>query len=170
MASSVLIAFTTKHGSTEEVARAIAEALRRPGTSADVRRAKDVRDLEGYDMVVVGAPLYMGRWRREAVSFLRRHRRALTELPTAVFALGPVGDSEESREEPQRQLDRALAKVPDVEPASVALFGGVIDPAKLRFPFNRMPAGDWRDWDAIRAWGEELASLSAGRESGSVRS
>jgi hypothetical protein len=43
-------------------------------------------------------------------------------------------------------------KVPEVHPAAVAIFGGVVDPKRLRFPFNRMPASDARDWASIRAW------------------
>ena len=33
----------------------------------------------------------------------------------------------------------------------------MIDPARLRFAFNRMPACDARDWDAIAAWADEVA-------------
>jgi hypothetical protein len=47
--------------------------------------------------------------------------------------------------------------VPEVKPYAVAVFGGVIDPHSLRFPFNRFPASDARDWGAIRAWATELA-------------
>jgi hypothetical protein len=36
-------------------------------------------------------------------------------------------------------------------------FGGVVDPARLRFPFNRLSAADTRDWDAIESWEAELA-------------
>jgi menaquinone-dependent protoporphyrinogen oxidase len=61
----------------------------------------------------------------------------------------------------QSQLDHALAGVREVTPVSIGLFGGVIDPARLRFPFNRMPASDARDWDAIRAWACDLAQLLA---------
>ena len=39
----------------------------------------------------------------------------------------------------------------------MAIFGGVIRPDALRFPFNRMPACDARDRDAIRAWARDLA-------------
>lgn len=56
------------------------------------------------------------------------------------------------------QLDKALSKTRELEPRSVAVFGGVIDPSKLRFPLNRLPASDARDWDAIDAWVEELAA------------
>jgi menaquinone-dependent protoporphyrinogen IX oxidase len=40
----------------------------------------------------------------------------------------------------------------------IELFGGVINPAKLHFPFNHMPTGDARDWKAIRAFAERLAT------------
>jgi menaquinone-dependent protoporphyrinogen IX oxidase len=56
------------------------------------------------------------------------------------------------------QLDKALARFPWVEPTTIAIFGGVLDPAKLRFPFSRMPAFDARDWYAIEAWAEEIAN------------
>lgn len=35
----------------------------------------------------------------------------------------------------------------------------MIDPTRLRFTFNRMPADDARDWTAIRAWANKLAAL-----------
>lgn len=38
----------------------------------------------------------------------------------------------------------------------MAVFGGVIDPERLRFPFSHMKAVDLRDWPAIRAWAAEL--------------
>jgi menaquinone-dependent protoporphyrinogen IX oxidase len=62
----------------------------------------------------------------------------------------------------REQLDRALAKEPWLEPVSVAIFGGVVDPAKLRFPLNRcMEPSDARDWDAIRSWADGLAETFA---------
>jgi hypothetical protein len=60
--------------------------------------------------------------------------------------------------ESRAQLDKALAKVPEVRPRSIAVFGGVIDPAKLRFPLSRMPASDARDWDAIDEWADDVAT------------
>src|SRR5207247_10002042 len=110
-----------------------------------------------------------GRLHADARRFLARLRSHLATLPTAVFAMGPGtledGDVRRSRE----QLDRALAAVPEVEPVSVAIFGGVVDPAKLRFPFNRMAAVDARDWGEIRSWGEEVAeALSAYERMGVV--
>jgi menaquinone-dependent protoporphyrinogen oxidase len=110
---------------------------------------------------VLGGALYMGRWHTDARRFLKRHREVLADLPVAVFALGPLALKERDVVGSRKQLDRALAKVPEVDPFSVAVFGGVVDPTKLRFPFSRMPRSDARDWDAIAAWAGEIAEQLA---------
>jgi len=157
--ADVLLAFATKQGFTGEVADAVASVLREAGLDVELRPAGEVRDVAGHRAVVLGAPLYMGRWHRDARRLLRRNRKALAELPVAVFALGPLSDEESQRRGAERQLRRALARAAGLEPAAVAVFAGALDPARLRFPFNRMPAGDWRDWDAIRGWAGELPLL-----------
>ena len=156
MAIDVLVAYATKHGSTEEVAEAVTEELQGLGLEVELAKLRKVRDLDGYRSVVIGAPLYTGRWHKDARKFVKRHGKALEELPVAVFALGPLKLAEEDVAGSRKQLDRALALAPELRPATVEVFGGVIDPAKLRFPFNRMEAGDARDWDAIRAWARSL--------------
>ena len=159
--TQILVAYGSKRGSTREVAEAIAGTLRGRGRIVEVQPAAEVEDLAAYDGVVLGGSLYFGRWHEDAVAFLKRHRDALRDRPLAVFALGPKTTAERDVAESRARLDRALR---DVEPATVAVFGGVVDPAKLRFPFNRLPASDARDWDAIVAWAEEVESLLAGSE------
>jgi len=151
----VLVAYVSNHGSTREVAEAITGSLEKAGLRAELRPATEVGELDGYDAVVLGAPIYMGRWQRHAHSFLRHHRDALAERPLAVFALGPLHDDPKEWSEARVQLDAALARH-DVEPCVVELFGGRIDPSHLRFPFTKIPPGDARDWSAIAAWGEAL--------------
>src|SRR5207248_7073318 len=51
---------------------------------------------------------------------------------------------------------QGAGKGPEVEPRSVAVFGGVVDPAKLRFPLSRLPASEARDWDAIDEWADQV--------------
>ena len=58
-------------------------------------------------------------------------------------------------------VDAALAETPNVTPTLIASFGGVVNPQSLRFPFNRLPASDARDWDAIRQFAEQAGSLFA---------
>jgi menaquinone-dependent protoporphyrinogen oxidase len=157
-ARRVLVAYATKRGSTREVAEQIATTLQEQRLRVDLRAAADCRELHEYRAVVLGGALYMGRWHRDARAFLKRHADALQTRPIALFALGPLRLDEKSVRGSRQQLDRALKRFRDLDPFAVAIFGGVIDPAKLRFPFNRMQPGDARDWDAIRAWARDLAA------------
>jgi menaquinone-dependent protoporphyrinogen oxidase len=167
MASSVLVGYATQYGSTQEVAEAIAATLRESGLAVDIQPLREVRTLLEYSAVVLGAPLMTGRFHKDAGRFLSRHREALTERPLAVFALGPVHDphDEEEWKNSRAQLDNELAKYPWLTPAAAELFGGKFDPAKLRFPLNRLagkePASDARDWTAIRAWAAALKPVLA---------
>ncbi|HEX5621052.1 MAG TPA: flavodoxin domain-containing protein [Solirubrobacteraceae bacterium] len=156
MSKPILVAYATKHESTREVATALAVRMRIRGAEVDVRPASEVGTLSPYGAVVLGGALYAGRWHRDARRFLAHHRDELSRLPLAVFGMGPLKTEPADVDASRRQLDRALAKEPDLVPMSVRIFGGVIDPAKLRFPFTHMNAADARDWDAISAWAEEL--------------
>jgi menaquinone-dependent protoporphyrinogen oxidase len=159
MTTEVLIAYASKHGSTEQVARRIGEVLRAQALSTTIEEAGAVTDLDGVRAVVLGGSIYVGRWHRDARAFLRRHADALDEIPFAVFALGPGKNTAHDFEQSRSQLDHALAKEPELEPRAVAVFGGVVDPERLRFPFNHMPAVDIRDWPTIHAWAAELPGL-----------
>ena len=164
MSDSILVAYATRYGSTQEVAEAVAETLRDNGLEVEVQPMREVRTLEGYGAVVVGAALYMYRWHKDARRFLSRHRKALVELPVAIFALGPVKDpyDEEEWRNSRDQLDKELAKHTWLKPVDVEILGGRFDPELLRFPLNLFagsdPASDIRDWTAIRAWAGDLAA------------
>jgi len=159
----VLVAYASLHGSTRDVAEAIAEILRERGLQVDCAAAQEVRALEGYDAVVLGAALYIGRFHKDASRFLRQHQQALSGLPIAIFAMGPFHDEEKEWRDVRGQLTRQLGKFAWIHPVACEVFGGVFDPRKLRFPFTlipafrKMPASDIRDWSAIRAWSKEVA-------------
>ena len=168
MSASILVTYATRYGSTQEVAEAIAATLREAGLDVDFQPVRKVRSLEKYRAVVLGAPLYIGRWHKEAHRFLSQHQAALTQQPVAIFAIGPLQDEEKQWRDVRAQLDKELAKYPWLSPVAVEVFGGKYDPAKLRFPdtlianapaspLYQMPASDVRDWTAIRTWASELA-------------
>lgn len=159
--NKVLVAYATKAGSTGEVAEVIGQVLCEGGAAVDVKPVKEVSDVSGYSGVVVGSAVRMGSWLPEAVKFVETHTAALEKKPVAYFQVSSFlkEDTPEKRQEAATYLGAVRALV---EPASVGLFAGKIDYSKLSF-FDRAIAkmvgsaeGDWRDWDAIRAWAGEL--------------
>lgn len=106
-------------------------------------------------ILVVGAPIYSGRWLSGAHRILKRVARLSPDCvpPVAIFALGPrMDEGPENWRLPRQQLQRSLSKHPSLSPVSIALFGGA-DPPK------KSPRRDIRDWEAISAWADEIAPL-----------
>ncbi len=151
-----MVAYASKYGSVEEVAQFVAGRLKERGIECDVvdARAAVVGD---HDLVVLGAGLYMGRLHKQARRFLKRNWVALAHVPYAVFAMGPLSSEEAELAKVRPQLAKGLEGAP--EPAEAVVFGGVIRRDALRFPFNRMPEGDHRDWDTITAFASRVAEL-----------
>ena len=157
--TNTLVAYATNSGTTEDVAKAIAEELGKNGAQATVRRIDEVSSLEGFDAVIVGAPMIMG-WHQEAVKFIKAHEGALSKLPTAYFimAMSLTQTGEVSLQGTPLAIDPRLAKppknpnklgfkeryalpekyvrpilqaAPGVKPVSVAVFGGRLDLYRL---------------------------------------
>ncbi|CAG0986571.1 menaquinone-dependent protoporphyrinogen oxidase [Anaerolineae bacterium] len=164
MSNSILVTFSTIYGSTQEVAEQIAATLREHGNAVDLQPIKQVRSLDQYRAVVLGAPLYMFHWHKDALNFLSRYRTALARKPVAIFALGPLNNVEKEFQEARAMLDKELAKFTWFAPVAIEMFGGRMEPAKFRFPhnlipaMNKMPASDIRDWTAIRTWASNLST------------
>jgi menaquinone-dependent protoporphyrinogen oxidase len=164
MSTSILVAYATRYGSTQEVAEVVATTLREKGLEVAIQPMRDTLSLEGYHAVVLGAALYMNHWHKDALHFLSRYHEALMERPVAIFALGPIHTDEKEWQGAREQLDKELEKFPWLTPIALEILGGKFDPAKLRFPYNllpglkNMPVSDVRDWTAIRAWASDLAT------------
>ena len=135
-------------GRTREVAEAVGATLRERGFQVEVEPAGKVKDCGRYDAVVVGGALYRGRWHRDARRLLKRRRKEFPSKPVAVFGMGPCRNEEIALDRAGQQLQRALAKMPEVEALSIGVFGGV----------DRNKNVDARDWNAIRVWTQEVGA------------
>ena len=156
---TILVAYASKGGATAEIAEWIGEALRRTGAAVDVRPADDVPTLEGFDAVVVGGPMYMGKVLKPVPSFFSRHRAALTGKPVAVFIAGSsLGRDDPKADQHGQTVAEGAAR--DVPVAAVGLFGGRFSSRNVpligRFLKNAVKEEDTRDRAAIEAWAEAL--------------
>lgn len=155
----ILVVFATRHGSTPEVAEAVAEELRAGGAEVDVRPASLDGGLRGYRAVVLGAPMILG-WHKDALRFIERHRYELATMTTVYFvmavSLTETGEDHvdgvpivkdpwltkrpkdpaklsfrERYARPSEYLKKPLKKAPEVRPSSVAFFAGSLDLTKM---------------------------------------
>lgn len=169
----VMIAYASRHGATRGIAERLGETLRAEGLLASVRNIQEDPDPHGADAVVVGGAAYMGNWLDEASAYLRGHREALASRPTWLFSSGPVGENRHSKDgqdllAPPPFLVKAGA---DVGARGIQVFFGRWDPSDppltvperlfRLLPISKgvLPAGDFRDWPAIEAWGREIAQV-----------
>ena len=156
----VLIAYASVSGSTGEVAQAIGEVLQEQGMSVDVKSVKAATDLGAYDAFVIGSSIRAGRWLPEAMHFLEDHHDDLSSRSVAYFTtcLTMVDDTEDNRRTVLAYMEPILQKTPDVKPIGLGLFAGSLDPERQLAMQTIGPQGDYRNWQAIRAWADEIAS------------
>ncbi len=168
MRSSALIVYATRSGSTGEVAQAIAAAMDEAGVPAEVQAVQEVATLSGKQAIILGAPLYIGRFPKEFHQFLRFHREALHGRRPWFFVVGPTRNRAEDFEAARKQAARQLSAYPWLYVKDVQVFGGRWGLQNLPFPFSllrripgnplkKIPAEDIRDWAAIRTWGMAVA-------------
>ncbi|KXK22509.1 MAG: protoporphyrinogen oxidase [Chloroflexi bacterium OLB15] len=165
----ILVAFSSKHNSTAEIAGEIADTLRSfSGFEVDVKDAAVVLGLKPYDAVVVGSAIYAGHWQTEAVSFLRRYKDQLSRKLVWVFASGPLGTDDSLAPRNATAVPEDIRELVDlIHPRSTILFSGKLDPSQLGLlertisKVVRAPDGDFRDWDAIRSWATSIGEVLA---------
>lgn len=165
MADRILVAYASKYGSTAEVAQAIGDVLAKKGAEVDIVPARRVKNILPYRLVVLGTAIRMSDPMKEALLFAEKFRADLKKVPTALFSVGlqMKEDTPENREKTMEFLKPLRELL--FESFSLGLFGGLVEHRRfgifLRFFAKRektgiLAEGDWRDWDAIRRWAENL--------------
>lgn len=159
MTKKFLVGYTTNAGSTAEVAQAVADAIKDDRVQVEVARLEEIRSVDEYETVIVGAPMIVG-WHRSATAFLKKHQDALSKKKVAYFftamSLTETGEKEVDGvpllvddeltappKNPQRlnfkenyatvtnYLRPVLKAAPLVKPLSAAFFGGKLEMFRL---------------------------------------
>lgn len=155
----VLVAAASRHGSSVELAHAIAQQLTAGALTVDVRPPEDVVDVADYDAVVLGSAVYAGRWLASAKGLVERCGEGLRARPVWLFSSGPLGDPLEPTEDPVDAAEMVAA----TGARDHRVFAGKLDKQALNLAEKaivavvRAPEGDYRDWPAVRAWASAIA-------------
>lgn len=92
MGNKIAVIYKSKYGSTKRYAGWIALKL-----GADLYELSDIRtkDLENYDTIIYGGPLYVGKIK--GINFITNNYDKISNKNLIVFTVGMESDSEESR-------------------------------------------------------------------------
>jgi menaquinone-dependent protoporphyrinogen oxidase len=162
----ILVAFASSAGSTEEIATVISGVLLSSGQRVDQCRMSQVRVITTYRAVVMGTAIRRGKPLPDAMRFVGEHRAALRHLRIACFSAGVYmrEDTPENRKRTEAFLAPLLVEIN--QPVALGCFAGKIDRNLLsrfwrwlapRDASGQAVHGDWRDWDKIQSWAQDLA-------------
>jgi menaquinone-dependent protoporphyrinogen oxidase len=181
----VQVVYASRHGGTAGIAERIAKILRSEGADVGVADAANRPDSDGFDAYVIGSGVQIGSWHKEGTEFLERNQATLATRPVWLFSSGPLPGSSKMIEGTDRLT---LALGPEEGPGSggrkkIAALSAAIHPRDHRvfygafnpeerpksmqerlvrlLPASKdiLPAGDFREWDAIDAWAGEIAAV-----------
>lgn len=153
----VLVAYSSKHGSTAGIAERIGSRFTARGLEADVIDVKNGPDPVDYDAIVLGSAVYMGSWQKDAVAFAREHVPQLRVRPLWMFSSGPL--AEPTLDEPKTVDELRLL----LQPRGHRVFAGALDKGRLSLPERVVIAaissqmkkeleGDFREWQEMDEW------------------
>jgi menaquinone-dependent protoporphyrinogen oxidase len=161
MSVKILVAASSRHGATDELAQMIGSTIAQHGLVVDVRQMDDVDTVFPYDALVLGSAVYMGRWLSEARQFVDLHEGGILSRPTWLFSSGPIGTSAGA------DTFDADALVRRTGARDHHLFGGRLLKGSLGLRERavarllRVPDGDHREWAAAAAWATAIARTLA---------
>lgn len=102
--TKILIAFGSEEGQTAKISRHAAECLRAEGVTVDLLDCRSVPGefiLQGYDGVMLGASIHLGRHQRYVIDFVQLYRTELEQIPSAFFTVCLTAKSHEPDDQQQ---------------------------------------------------------------------
>lgn len=171
----ILVVYHSEEGQTARIAERIATVLSEHG--AVVERATTEADPspDGFDGVVAGDSIHLGRHSRSLRRWLTHHADVLDSLPTALFqvSLTSAHDDPEKTDEAHELLQRLLDGT-GFDPDIVGLFAGSLAYTRYgwlkRTMMHRIAASqgdptdtstdhEFTDWDAVEHFANDAIAL-----------
>ncbi len=172
----VLVAYSSRFGSTEEIAIDIVETLEDEGIEVkllNLRKITQIPDITNYDGILVGSGIMQGEWTEESLAFLKQYRETLNKTVLGLFvSSGEAANPKLYFDARNKYLKRLVEKFEFTNDPEIEAFGGVFDlsPNSIHseqekkilkqiilsdttgFIVNDGKLSDFRNWQKIRDW------------------
>ena len=168
MEKSLLI-YSTVDGQTEAICKRMASCAK--NTSVDVMSISNVRNLDDYKTIIIGASIRYGKYRNELYKFINENLLVLESKKNAFFSVNVVARKPEKNSPNNNPyVIKFLDKI-NWKPKNIEVFAGKIDYPKYKFidkyaikfimwvtkgPTDTSQSYEFTDWNKVEAFAENL--------------
>jgi menaquinone-dependent protoporphyrinogen oxidase len=174
----ILITYGTTEGQTARISEYLAEVIRDHGHEAYAvdLKGSGVPEPDGYDAVIVGASIHMGKHEDYVQDFVRKNRDALERLLSAFFSVSLT--AHDDSEEAEGYIEEFVQET-GWRPGMVGLFGGALLYTQYGFIKRHLmkqiarhkgsPDTDtsrdyvYTDWESVKHFADEFLELAPSR-------
>lgn len=173
----VLIVYATHEGQTAKIAHEMAGSLRSKGHRVDAVRVHDAPEPDGYELVIVGSPIHLGKHDAVIADWVKRHADRVKSAHGAFFSVSLASASRDpaERDEARRLAVDFLSEL-DWMPEFVGCFAGALTYSQYgllkRWVMRRIAAkegGDtdtdhdyeYTDWTSVIEFAEQAVAVAA---------
>jgi len=175
--ANIYVAYGTVEGQTAQIAEYIAELIRTHGHQAEAADLKQSGDTlpGGCDGVIVAASVHMGKHEGHVTDFVKKNRRDLERLPSALVSVSLAAHGDEQNAEGYVEK---FEEETGWRPAHVGLFAGALLYTHYGFIKKRLMkkiASDkgsldtdttrdyvYTEWDGVQRFTEDFLAGLAG--------
>lgn len=167
---TILVAYASSYGSTQEMARGLASDLKITGYAVDLSPVEEVTTLQPYQAVILGTPIHCGLWAKPMQQFLYRTRHDIATKPLYAWITCMRVLEDAGYEHAQRYyVTPELRSLPSVR--SIEVFAGRVVPSELTWQDASMVQkrydgeqtitvlrGDYREWTRFHEWAQTIVT------------
>lgn len=161
--NQILVVYGSKKGATKEIAERVAGVIKKNGYDVDVSAAATVNKIDAYQGIVLGSSVYIGQWHKDVVKFVEKFEKQLDKKQVWIFSSGPTGEGDPlTLMKGWLYPSKLEGIIKGLSPVSMTMFHGALDEGSMnfleKFMIKKVGAGlgDYRDWDVIEGWAENV--------------
>lgn len=168
MKNRLLLLYSSVDGHTRDICDFIKNKTL---SKADLYSLDDPPCLEDYDVIVIGASIRYGNYRKNLFDFLQQNREVLDKKETAFFSVNVVARKEGKNNPKNNPYVLKFLTKTSWRPAHLAVFAGKIDYPRYKFvdryaiklimritsgPTDTSKTYEFTDWQAVEAFAKKF--------------